>query len=57
MGAIDDHLHIDEAKCIRCFSCVKHCARAARKIEYKKKFLVKMVLHKNDRHQKKAFMM
>lgn len=45
MDAINkDTLDINENKCIRCFCCVKRCAKKARKIVYKPKFLVSKIL-------------
>lgn len=45
MSAINEKtLIIDDNQCIRCFCCVKSCNRKARKIVYKKKFLVTRVL-------------
>ena len=47
VAAIDPNdLHIDEHKCLRCFACVKKCNMNARKIEYRKKFLVKIFLNR-----------
>ncbi len=55
MGAINkDTLDINEDKCIRCFSCVKRCSRKARKIIYKKKFLVDNVLKFKSRVKKEV---
>jgi len=53
MGAIDENMIINNEKCIRCFSCVKHCKQNARKIEYRKKILVKMMLNINNLKKKK----
>ncbi len=49
MDAINkDTFEINENKCIRCFSCVKRCAKKARKIIYRPKFIVyKMLRSKN----------
>ena len=45
MGAIyKDTLEIDEKRCLRCFACVKKCSKKARKISYKKKFIVSRFL-------------
>lgn len=50
MAAINqDTLDINEDKCIRCFACVKRCAKKARKIIYKKKLLVTNVLRFKSR--------
>lgn len=45
ISAIDEKtLKINSDKCLRCFACVKKCSRKARKIAFKKEFLVTRVL-------------
>lgn len=51
MSAINrDTLTINENKCIRCFCCVKRCAKKARKIVYKPNFLVSKMLTVKNRN-------
>jgi ferredoxin/flavodoxin len=54
MSAIHkDTLEIDENQCLRCFCCVKECRRKARKIIYKKKLFVSLVLTAKNKEEKK----
>ncbi len=52
VNAINDDLSMDSGKCIRCFACVKNCKTGARKIEYKKIFLIKMMFNRHNRIEK-----
>ncbi|MGB7603875.1 MAG: 4Fe-4S binding protein, partial [Lutisporaceae bacterium] len=45
-------LEIDNNQCLRCFCCVKRCPNKARKIVYKRKFLVSRVLTIKSRGRK-----
>jgi ferredoxin len=48
-GAIHEKdLTINEAQCLRCFSCVKNCPRSGRDMRFKKKLLVKMMLTRKN---------
>lgn len=53
MSAINkETLEIDNNKCLRCFCCVKRCPNKARKIVYKRRFLVSSVLTIKSRGRK-----
>jgi len=50
VGAIDKkELKIDDEICLRCFACVKKCTKEARKINFKKSWLVKFFLRKKGK--------
>ena len=53
VGAIDKtELKIDDEICLRCFACVKKCPKEARKINFKKSWLVKLFLRKKGKVRK-----
>jgi ferredoxin len=48
-GAINEKdFTTDEARCLRCFSCVKNCLRSGRDIRFKKTFLVKTMFRRKN---------
>ncbi|WP_425446639.1 EFR1 family ferrodoxin [Dethiothermospora halolimnae] len=52
--AIDEkNLRINNEICLHCFACVKKCPKEARKINFKKKELVKLFLRKKGSGRKK----
>jgi len=57
MRAIDVNFLIDESNCVRCFSCVKFCEFGARKIEFKKKVIVRNFLKLQSRLRRKSFVL
>jgi len=53
VGAIaKDNLEINDMICLRCFACVRVCPQEARKINFKKGWIVKFILKMKSRKRK-----